>query len=269
MKREEIDMSVHKYLIEEGMIDRSRQNVLEEIGLRIGFEMRDQLASSISESSATQVGNSIHDYEIMSHPIGNLSIYDFIRSGHYAKCAWQLGETFEQILEHDSVDILDIGCATGLEACFIAEQLPDAQVIGLDLAQGMIERANHRKQRRNIPNVQFVEGDREEPPFEPYSFDMILYSNCLTEGTDAKGMTQPQYDRLVGNRLKIAARLLRKKGKIILTQPANEFNKEYIAAQNRQRLANAGLSVNREKRLNHSDSLLGEHYEVMLTATKR
>ena len=74
---------------------------------------------------------------------------------------------------------LDLGTGTGGAAFAIARRFPEAEVIGLDLAERMIEHA-----RRNLTDdlrgrVQFEVGDAAKLPHEDRSFDLVGLSNMI------------------------------------------------------------------------------------------
>lgn len=62
---------------------------------------------------------------------------------------------------------LDLACGTG----FLTLHLR-GEVTGLDQSAGMLEVAGER-----CPDVEFVEGDALEPPFEPESFERLVTSH--------------------------------------------------------------------------------------------
>jgi ubiquinone/menaquinone biosynthesis C-methylase UbiE len=69
---------------------------------------------------------------------------------------------------------LDVGTGTGAGARAIAEQLPDAEVVGVDVAPGML-----REARRLAPDLSFVEGDAAALPFADDSFDLVANANMI------------------------------------------------------------------------------------------
>jgi ubiquinone/menaquinone biosynthesis C-methylase UbiE len=69
---------------------------------------------------------------------------------------------------------LDVGTGTGAGARAIANRLPDAEVVGIDVAPGML-----REARRLAPELSFVEGDAAELPFADNSFDLVANANMI------------------------------------------------------------------------------------------
>lgn len=74
----------------------------------------------------------------------------------------------------DSARILELGCGTGFNLMAIAESLPDARCVGIDLSAAHIQRANEVAARTRATNVEFhcVSIDEFQP--EPGSFDYII-----------------------------------------------------------------------------------------------
>ncbi len=67
--------------------------------------------------------------------------------------------------------ILDLGSGTGFFTGKLQTQFPSAQVIGLDIAQGMLEFS-----RSNQPQLDWVCGDAEQLPLATNSIDLIFSS---------------------------------------------------------------------------------------------
>ena len=86
-------------------------------------------------------------------------------------------ESLNNLLSHiygDFQNILDIGCGTGCGTALLAERFPEAKVIGLDVASGMIEKACEK-----FSGINFVIGDAEALPFSNNSFDLIVSNASL------------------------------------------------------------------------------------------
>lgn len=84
---------------------------------------------------------------------------------------------FAEIKEGDFV--LDLGSGAGNDV-FIARRLTgeNGKVVGLDMTEKMIEKANINKTKLGYENVEFVLGDIEQMPFGDNIFDVVI-SNCV------------------------------------------------------------------------------------------
>ena len=69
---------------------------------------------------------------------------------------------------------LDVGTGTGGGARVLAERIPSAEVVGVDVAPAMLAEA-----RRRVPGVSFVEGDAADLPFADDSFDLVANANMI------------------------------------------------------------------------------------------
>jgi len=68
--------------------------------------------------------------------------------------------------------VLDAGCGTGHTALAFAPQV--AQVIAIDLTQGMLDQGKQLASDRGLTNVVFRRGDVEKLPFAAGHFDIIV-----------------------------------------------------------------------------------------------
>ena len=75
--------------------------------------------------------------------------------------------------------VLDLGSGAGND-CFIASKLvgDTGKVIGIDMTEDMVRRANENKAKLNINNVDFVYGEIEDMPIEDAIVDVVI-SNCV------------------------------------------------------------------------------------------
>lgn len=83
--------------------------------------------------------------------------------------------------------ILEVGCGTGKNLKFLAEQFPDAQITGLDISETMVSKA--RKRCEGLKNVQVQLGSYSAP-IDRGSHDLVLFSYCLT-------MINPGFEKLL------------------------------------------------------------------------
>jgi ubiquinone/menaquinone biosynthesis C-methylase UbiE len=82
-------------------------------------------------------------------------------------------------LDHEPDRILDVGTGTGAGAFVLAQRFPHAKVVGVDLAERMLEQA-----RRNVPaelaeRVTFQRGDASALPFPDGSFELAAHGNMI------------------------------------------------------------------------------------------
>lgn len=81
---------------------------------------------------------------------------------------------------------LDVGTGTGAGARALRERFPTAEVVGVDLASGMLDEA-----RRLVPEVEFVEGDAARLPFDDASFDVVAHNNMIPFLNEVRRVLRP------------------------------------------------------------------------------
>jgi len=89
--------------------------------------------------------------------------------------------------------ILDIGCGIGGPAIEMA-RIHDAEVVGIDLEQALIERATaaaHRYGMAGQCSFQIVEAGAL--PFDDESFDIVVSSGALTQSANKAGLLDEAY----------------------------------------------------------------------------
>ena len=70
--------------------------------------------------------------------------------------------------------VLDVGCASGKTACYIAKNC-GCKVVGVDILERMIDRANERAKREGVDDmVEFMTADARKLPFEDDLFDVVI-----------------------------------------------------------------------------------------------
>jgi ubiquinone/menaquinone biosynthesis C-methylase UbiE len=76
--------------------------------------------------------------------------------------------------------VLDIGCGPGQVALLIAERLPDATVVGIDLARHMLDVAQaHRSTSPVGDRVSFELADAKGLPYPDHVFDTVCSNTIL------------------------------------------------------------------------------------------
>ena len=74
---------------------------------------------------------------------------------------------------------LDLGTGTGAAAFAIARRFPEAEVVGVDLAAGMIEEARRKTPDDLAERVRFDQGDAARLPFAEGSFGLVALANMI------------------------------------------------------------------------------------------
>ena len=74
---------------------------------------------------------------------------------------------------------LDVGTGTGAAAFIMAERWPEAEVVGVDLAAGMLAEARRKTSPELARLVRFEQADAERLPFADASFDLVTLSNMI------------------------------------------------------------------------------------------
>ena len=83
--------------------------------------------------------------------------------------------TIERIRLAPGSRILDVCCGTGASAIPAAEAVgPGGSVVGVDLAENLLELARSKAKQRGVENVEFRPGDLTNLPFDESSFDAVV-----------------------------------------------------------------------------------------------
>jgi SAM-dependent methyltransferase len=74
---------------------------------------------------------------------------------------------------------LDLGTGTGLGAFALARRFPEAEVVGADIAAGMIEEARRKTPPELAERVRFEVADASRLPYPDGSFDLVALANMI------------------------------------------------------------------------------------------
>lgn len=102
--------------------------------------------------------------------------------------------------------VLDLGCGTGTLALMLHEQIPAAEIVGLDIDPRILAIARQKAADAGA-RIRFVEGSVTQPPFAEAEFDRVLTSLVVHHLTlDEKRQTFAGVRRLLrpGGELHIA-----------------------------------------------------------------
>lgn len=97
--------------------------------------------------------------------------------GDFTRIAATMRESGEALIERIGIKpgmkVLDLGCGDGTTA--IPAALRGAQVLGVDIAQNLVEAGNVRAQKMGLTNCSFIEGDACNLRGLPdHSFDLVV-----------------------------------------------------------------------------------------------
>ncbi|MGM0603762.1 MAG: arsenite methyltransferase [Bacillota bacterium] len=102
--------------------------------------------------------------------------------------------------------VLDLGCGAGFDVFLAARKVGvEGKVIGIDMTEAMIEKAEANAAENNIENVEFILGEIEDLPVEDSSVDVII-SNCVINLSPAKEKVFAEAKRVLkdGGRIAIS-----------------------------------------------------------------
>jgi ubiquinone/menaquinone biosynthesis C-methylase UbiE len=141
-------------------------------------------------------------------------------------------------VEQDPRRILDVGTGTGAGALRLAERFPEAEIVGVDLSEAMLDQA-----RRNTPEelrsrVTFERADASALPFAGDSFDLAAHANMI-----------PFFDEV--------ARVVAPGGQALFAFSSGAGTPIYVPAQRlRSELARRGFTEFAEFHAGRGDALL-------------
>ncbi|MEI6536171.1 MAG: class I SAM-dependent methyltransferase [Verrucomicrobiaceae bacterium] len=114
---------------------------------------------------------------------------------------------WRNIKNHPGGAVLEIGCGRGRFAIWLAKEMPQFRVTGLDFSQAAIELAKQSAASQQA-GVRFIQGDAEALPFENNSFDLVISCECMEHVANPRMMAKEM------------ARVLKPGGRFCLTTPS-------------------------------------------------
>jgi arsenite methyltransferase len=149
------------------------KQIVKEKYAEIAEQSRDENASSCCGATSSCCGDGM-SYTIMAD--------DYIGTdGYIAEADLGLGcgipTAFAGI--QPGMIVLDLGSGAGNDVFIAAREVgPEGRVIGVDMTQAMIDKANSNKEKIGATNVEFRFGDIEQLPVDDATVDVIV-SNCV------------------------------------------------------------------------------------------
>lgn len=81
--------------------------------------------------------------------------------------------------------VLDLGSGSGMDSFFAARQVgPSGSVIGLDMTDEQLTKAERLRKRDGFANVSFLKGYIEALPFEDARFDVVISNGVINLSTE-------------------------------------------------------------------------------------
>lgn len=108
--------------------------------------------------------------------------------------------------------ILDLGTGTGYLAFPFAERYKQTEIVGLDIVKNTLEKNRGKTELKGLSNLDFVDYEGMNFPFEDISFDMVITRYALHHFPDTK------------NTFREINRVLKKDGVFFVSDPAPNDN---------------------------------------------
>jgi len=119
--------------------------------------------------------------------------------------------------------VLDLGTGTGIGARIVAERFPDAEVVGVDLADAMVDEARRVTPSSLGDRVCYEVADAARLPFDDGAFDLVTLANMI-----------PFFDEL--------ARVVAPGGRVVIAFSGGPGTPIYVPADRlRRQLARRGF----------------------------
>jgi ubiquinone/menaquinone biosynthesis C-methylase UbiE len=94
-------------------------------------------------------------------------------------------------LERSPRRILDLGTGTGVAARVLARRFPEAEVIGVDLSQAMVEEARRLVPEDLAGQMAFEAADASALPYADGAFDLVVLLNMIPFFEELARVTAP------------------------------------------------------------------------------
>ncbi len=92
-----------------------------------------------------------------------------------------VGNPFSILPFDRGMNIVDIGCGAGMDACIAAKLVGSrGNVMGLDMTEEMIQVAHQASEDLRLPNVGFLQGYAEDIPLPANNVDIVISNGVLS-----------------------------------------------------------------------------------------
>jgi SAM-dependent methyltransferase len=217
-----IQEQIRTYLDQEGMIERTDEEID-----KIMFDHDEVRAKHVIAALTKGYNGTVSEREFqdaVAQRFDGMIAYDMMKARDQNFLQWMYSKIAKGDLKDASV--LDIGCSSGLEACFLAGLARSA--VGIDTSTEMIKQARERKARRKQENVEFLVGDRSHLEFPDESFDRTISVNSLiTPGEMNMQDADLYYGMAMDDRIGQMHRVLKRHGQAVVIMGVFDYALEY------------------------------------------
>ncbi|MBD3253381.1 methyltransferase domain-containing protein [Candidatus Pacearchaeota archaeon] len=204
-------MTAKDYLDSEGFVSRNSDEVYSQVRENCSEEAEDELRNLLERWNIGHIPEA-EFYSQVCRFAGEISFYDLLKSRQRGLVEWYLEKSLNGL---ERPEILDIGCGTGLEACFFAEL--GGLAVGIDPSRDVLRVAKKRADRRDLRNTHFIPGNRDYLPFREGSFDMTICINSLFSPDEFRGFqAELLYNFASSHRIEEMRRVLKDNGRAVL-----------------------------------------------------
>jgi ubiquinone/menaquinone biosynthesis C-methylase UbiE len=82
--------------------------------------------------------------------------------------------------------VLDLGSGSGMDSFIAALAVGGGEVVGIDMTQAQLRKAERLRDARGIPNVRFIESHIESVPVDDGSFDLVISNGVINLSADKR-----------------------------------------------------------------------------------
>lgn len=214
---------VSRYLDEEGLTEMTEAEAWKEIAKHLPGGKVSVLKGNSRHWTDCAISTE-EFYEGESTPVGLSTVYDHIKRQVRKGVEWYIHK-IAALGIGPGKRVVDIGCASGLEACFFSQLVGEqGRVIGIDIAPGMIKAAKLRAKRRKLRNVEFKVGTLDQLELPDSSADFALCCQFLINPDDCGLGFQHEihYHLTEERRISELTRILDTNGRLAVVSLASE-----------------------------------------------
>lgn len=187
---------IQRYLDQQRIVARTKSQIEDFILAQRGRHFFQQLQIKSHQVERGKV-SLIEHHAQQASLVGNTPVYDLCLGIHRQEVEWEIEQIAHGVGSAPPGPILDIGCGTGLIACFLGKYYPLRAIEGIDYVPQMVGVSQRRAHSCRLPNVRFKFADFDVAPLSS-SYAVTLFANSFGEGVaDFTSRFQKAYDVLL------------------------------------------------------------------------